>query len=310
MKPLTTEQIRAVIAKGKFRDNLFKAVGVFCLAFALLVIVALIADMLIKGSERFTLDFFLNFASRRATQAGILSAWVGSLLVMLVTALAAVPLGVAAGLYLEEYAKRNWITNIIEINITNLAAVPSIVYGLLALGIFVYQFGFGQSILSAGLTLALLILPIIIVATREAIRAIPAMIREGSMAVGATRWQTCRYHIVPYAMPGILTGVIIGLARAIGETAPIITIGALTFIAFLPPVPFREIDGGASAGLFDWVMSPFTVMPIQIFNWTSRPDPAFEVNAAAAGFVLMAMVLSMNAVAIYLRYKMRKNIKW
>ena len=310
MKPLTTEQIRAVIAKGKFRDNLFKAVGVFCLAFALLVIVALIADMLIKGSERFTLDFFLNFASRRATQAGILSAWVGSLLVMLVTALAAVPLGVAAGLYLEEYAKRNWITNIIEINITTLAAVPSIVYGLLALGIFVYQFGFGQSILSAGLTLALLILPIIIVATREAIRAIPAMIREGSMAVGATRWQTCRYHIVPYAMPGILTGVIIGLARAIGETAPIITIGALTFIAFLPPVPFSEIDGGATAGMFDWVMSPFTVMPIQIFNWTSRPDPAFEINAAAAGFVLMAMVLSMNAVAIYLRYKMRKNIKW
>jgi phosphate transport system permease protein len=310
MKPLTTEEIRAVIAKGKFYDNLFKAVGVFCLAFALLVIVALIADMVIKGSERFTLDFFLNFASRRATQAGILSAWVGSLLVMFVTAMAAVPLGVAAGLYLEEYAKRNWLTSIIEVNITNLAAVPSIVYGLLALGIFVYQFGFGQSILSAGLTLALLILPIIIVSTREAIRAIPAMIREGSMAVGATRWQTCRYHIIPYAMPGILTGVIIGLARAIGETAPIITIGALTFIAFLPPVPFTAADAGTTAGLFDRLFSPFTVMPIQIFNWTSRPDPAFEVNAAAAGFVLMAMVLSMNAVAIYLRYQMRKKIKW
>jgi phosphate transport system permease protein len=310
MKPLTTEEIRVVIAKGKLRDNLFKATGVFCLALALLVIVALIADMVIKGADRFTLDFFLNFASRRATQAGILSAWVGSLLVMTVTALAAVPLGVAAGLYLEEYAKRNWITNIIEINISNLAAVPSIVYGLLALGIFVYQFGFGQSILSAGLTLALLILPIIIVSTREAIRSIPAMIREGSMAVGATRWQTCRYHIIPYAMPGILTGVIIGLARAIGETAPIITIGALTFIAFLPPAPFSAIGDGSTAGLFDWVMAPFTVMPIQIFNWTSRPDPAFEVNAAAAGFVLMAMVLSMNAVAIYLRYKLRKNIKW
>ena len=307
MKPLTTEEIRAVIARGKFRDNLFKATGIFCLALALVVIVALIADMVIKGADRFTLDFFLNFASRRATDAGILSAWVGSLLVMLVTAFAAVPLGVAAGLYLEEYAKRNWITTVIEINISNLAAVPSIVYGLLALGIFVYQFGFGQSILSAGLTLALLILPIIIVATREAIRAIPAMIREGSMAVGATRWQTCRYHIIPYAMPGILTGVIIGLARAIGETAPIITIGALTFIAFLPPAPFT---GEPAAGLLDWVMAPFTVMPIQIFNWTSRPDPAFEINAAAAGFVLMAMVLSMNAVAIYLRYKMRKNIKW
>ncbi|MEN9480718.1 MAG: phosphate transporter permease PstA [Pseudomonadota bacterium] len=307
MKPLTTEEIRSVIARGKLKDNIFKVLGVFCLSLALVVIVALIADMVIKGSERFTLDFFLNFASRHANKAGILSAWVGSLLVMFVTALAAVPLGVAAGLYLEEYAKRNWITNIIEINISNLAAVPSIVYGLLALGIFVYQFGFGQSILSAGLTLALLILPIIIVSTREAIRAIPAMIREGSMAVGATRWQTCRYHIIPYAMPGILTGVIIGLARAIGETAPIITIGALTFIAFLPPAPF---SGEPAAGLFDWVMAPFTVMPIQIFNWTSRPDPAFEINAAAAGFVLMAMVLSMNAVAIYLRYKMRKNIKW
>src|SRR5574343_183257 len=307
---LTTEQIRALIARGKLKDTLFKALGMLFLAIGLAVILLLVIDMVMKGSERFTLDFFLNFASRRAAQAGILSAWVGSLLVMLVTAFAAVPVGVAAGLYLEEYAKRNWITEIIEINITNLAAVPSIVYGLLALGIFVYQFGFGQSILSAGLTLALLILPIIIVSTREAIRAIPAAIREGSMAMGATRWQTCRYHIVPYAMPGILTGIIIGLARAIGETAPIITIGALTFIAFLPPAPLTATEMGATAGLFEWLMSPFTVMPIQIFSWTSRPDPAFEVNAAAAGFVLMVMVLSMNGIAIWLRYKMRKNIKW
>ncbi len=309
MQPLTTEQVRALIAKGKLKDTLFQALGIIFLAIGVAVIVLLVGDMIIRGSERLTLDFFMNFASRRASQAGILSAWVGSLLVMLVTALAAVPLGVAAGLYLEEYAKRNWVTEIIEINITNLAAVPSIVYGLLSLGIFVYAFGFGQSILTAGLTLALLILPIVIVSTREAIRSIPAMIREGSMAVGATRWQTCRYHIIPYAMPGILTGVIIGLARAIGETAPIITIGALTFIAFLPPVPFSTSAEG-TAGMFDWLMSPFTVMPIQIFNWTSRPDPAFEVNAAAAGFVLMVMVLSMNAVAIWLRYKMRKNIKW
>ncbi|MDE1546130.1 phosphate ABC transporter permease PstA [Dechloromonas agitata] len=309
-KSLTTEQVRALIARGKFRDTLFQAVGIIFLAIGLLVIFLLVSDMVIRGAGRLNLDFFTQFASRRAGQAGILSAWVGSLLVMLVTAFAAVPLGVAAGVYLEEYAKRNWMTEIIEINITNLAAVPSIVYGLLSLGIFVYAFGFGQSILTAGLTLALLILPIVIVSTREAIRAIPAMIREGSMAVGATRWQTCRYHIIPYAMPGILTGVIIGLARAIGETAPIITIGALTFIAFLPPVPFTEVSPGVSAGLFDWLMSPFTVMPIQIFNWTSRPDPAFEVNAAAAGFVLMVMVLSMNGIAIWLRYKMRKNIKW
>ena len=310
MHTMTPEQIHALIARGKMRDTLFQALGIICLAIGLLVIFLLVGDMLMRGMDRLNIEFFTEFASRRAAHSGILSAWVGTLLVMLVTAAAAVPLGVAAGIYLEEYAKRNWITNIIEINISNLAAVPSIVYGLLSLGIFVYQFGLGQSILSAGLTLALLILPIIIVSTREAIRSIPAMIREGSMAVGATRWQTCRYHIIPYAMPGILTGVIIGLARAIGETAPIITIGALTFIAFLPPAPFSEIEAGATAGLFDWVMSPFTVMPIQIFNWTSRPDPAFEINAAAAGFVLMAMVLSMNAVAIYLRYKLRKNIKW
>ncbi len=311
MQPMTTEQIRTLIARGKLKDTLFQALGILFLAIGMVVIFGLVGDMLMRGMARLDLDFFMQFASRRASQSGILSAWVGSILVMLVTGIAAVPLGVAAGVYLEEYAKRNWVTEIIEINITNLAAVPSIVYGLLALGIFVYTFGFGQSILTAGLTLALLILPIVIVATREAIRSIPAMIREGSMAVGATRWQTCRYHIIPYAMPGILTGVIIGLARAIGETAPIITIGALTFIAFLPPVPFTATGAdGATAGLFDWMMSPFTVMPIQIFNWTSRPDPAFEVNAAAAGFILMAMVLTMNGIAIWLRYRMRKNIKW
>ena len=310
MQTMTTEQIRTLIARGKLKDALFQAVGIICLAIGLLVIFLLVGDMLIRGLDRLNPAFFTEFASRRAAQSGILSAWVGSILVMLVTAFAAVPLGVAAGIYLEEYAKQNWVTDIIEINITNLAAVPSIVYGLLALGIFVYAFGFGQSILSAGLTLALLILPIVIVATRESIRAIPSMIREGSMAMGATRWQTCRYHIIPYAMPGILTGVIIGLARAIGETAPIITIGALTFIAFLPPAPFSTLGDGSTAGLFDWAMAPFTVMPIQIFNWTSRPDPAFEINAAAAGLVLMAMVLAMNGLAIWLRYRMRKNIKW
>lgn len=304
---LAIERIRVLIARGRFRDKVFQATGIVFLFIGLLLIFLMVGDMAMRGAERLNIDFFIQFASRRASQAGILSAWVGSLLVMLVTAFAAVPLGVATGVYLEEYAKRNWVTEIIEINLTNLAAVPSIVYGLLSLGIFVYAFGLGQSILTAGLTLALLILPIVIVSTREAIRAIPAMIREGSMAVGATRWQTCRYHIIPYAMPGILTGVIIGLARAIGETAPIITIGALTFIAFLPPMPF---SGVPAAGLFDWAMAPFTVMPIQIFNWTSRPDPAFEANAAAAGFILMAMVLLMNAAAIYLRFKMRKNIKW
>ena len=263
--------------------------------------------MAIDGFPRLTAEFFTSFPSRRAGQAGILSAWVGSLLVMLVTAVFAIPVGIASAIYLEEYARKNWFTDIIEINITNLAGVPSIVYGLLALGLFVYTFGFGQSILSAGLTLALLILPIVIVATREALRAIPQTVREGAYACGATKWQVCSDHLIPYGMPGILTGVIIGLSRAIGETAPIITIGALTFIAFLPPLPFT---GDPAAGPFEWLFSPFTVMPIQIFNWTSRPDPAFHANAAAASLVLVLLTLGMNALAIWLRYRLRKNIKW
>ena len=288
-------------------DALFVAVGVLALAIAVLTFLALFVDMALKGVPRLDWNFFTSFPSRRASQAGILSAWVGSTLVMLVTALVAVPLGVASGIYLEEYARKSWMTDLIEINITNLAGVPSIVYGLLALGLFVYQLGLGQSILSAGLTLALLILPIVIVATREAIRAIPQAIREGSYALGATKWQTVRYHILPYSSAGILTGVIIGMARAIGETAPIITIGALTFIAFLPPAPVRAEPPFVS---FEWLLSPFTVMPIQMFNWTSRPEAAFQANAAAAGFVLVIMTLAMNALAIWLRYRLRRNIKW
>lgn len=307
MRVTDLEAIRAIITRAKRWDMLFGLLGILALMIGILTLAALFLDMALAGFGRLDADFFTNFPSRRASSAGILSAWVGTTLVMLVTAFAAVPLGVGAGVYLEEYAPKNWMTDIIEINVTNLAGVPSIVYGLLALGLFVYQFGFGQSILSAGLTLALLILPIVIVATRESIRAIPQMIREGAYACGATTWQTVRDHIVPYASPGILTGVIIGMARAIGETAPIITIGALTFIAFLPPAPFT---GDPPAGMFDWMFAPFTVMPIQMFNWTSRPEAAFQENAAAAGFVLVAMVLGMNGLAIWLRYRLRRNIKW
>jgi phosphate transport system permease protein len=299
--------IRAIIAQHKRWDFLFGVLGLLALMVGVLTFVALFVDMAVQGIPRLSPDFFTSFPSRRAAQAGILSAWVGSTLVMLVTAFVAVPLGVAAGVYLEEYAAKNLVTDIIEINITNLAGVPSIVYGLLALGLFVYQFGFGQSILSAGLTLALLILPVVIVATREAIRSIPQAIREGAYALGATQWQTVRDHIVPYSSAGILTGVIIGMARAIGETAPIITIGALTFIAFLPPAPVSTTPPFLS---FEWLMSPFTVMPIQMFNWTSRPEAAFHQNAAAAGFVLVLMTLAMNGLAIWLRYRLRRNIKW
>jgi len=226
---------------------------------------------------------------------------------MFVTAAAAVPLGIAAGIYLEEYAPRNWMTDLIEINVTNLAGVPSIVYGLLALGLFVYALDLGQSILAAGLTLALLILPVVIVATRESIRAVPGSIREAAYALGATRWQCVSQHVLPYSTAGILTGVIIGMARAIGETAPVITIGALTFIAFLPPLPG---SGTPPAGPLDWLLAPFTVLPIQMFNWMSRPQAAFLENAAAAGVVLIVMTLAMNAVAIVIRYRYRKRIKW
>jgi len=273
----------------------------------LLTLAALIIDLAIDGVPRLSWDFFTSFPSRFAAKAGILSAWVGTTLVMLVTAMSAVPMGVAAGIYLEEYAPKNWVTDIIEINIANLAGVPSIVYGLMALGLFVYQLGLGQSILTAGLTLALLILPIVIISTREAVRSIPSTIREASYALGATPWQTVRDHVLPYSLGGILTGMIIALSRAIGETAPLITIGALTFIAFLPEAPIQTQPPFVS---FQWLMDPFTVMPIQMFNWVSRPQEAFHFNAAAAGLVLMAMVLIMNGLAIYIRYRFRKRIKW
>lgn len=302
-----TKRLRARIRQLKFNDHVFSLLGLLCMMVGVVTLLGLFANLLLDGLERLHYDFFTSFPSRRAAHAGILSAWVGSVLVMLVTAIVAVPLGVAAAVYLEEYAPKNLLTSIIEINVSNLAGVPSIIYGLLALGLFVHQLDLGQSILTAGLTLALLILPIVIVATRESLRTIPREIREAAYALGATRWQMIRDHVLPYSKGGILTGIIIGMSRAIGETAPIITIGALTFIAFLPPAPF---SGEPPAGMFDWLFSPFTVLPIQMFNWVSRPEEAFLVNAAATGVVIIGMTLAMNALAIYLRYKIRRNIKW
>lgn len=299
--------IREIIARHKKFDALFSIIGLLSLFVGIVTLLALMIDLAVDGMPRITWSFFTSFPSRFAERAGILSAWVGTMLVMLVTAFCAVPLGVSAGIYLEEYAPKNRMTDIIEINISNLAGVPSIVYGLMALGLFVYAFGFGKSVLSAGLTLALLILPIVIIATREAIRAVPGSIREAAYALGATKWQAVRDHVLPYSTGGILTGVIIGLSRAIGETAPLITIGALTFIAFLPHPPWQ---GEFPFLSFQWVMDPFTVMPIQMFNWVSRPQEAFHANAAAAGLVLMVMTLAMNGLAIYIRYRFRKRINW
>lgn len=295
------------LQRHKLIDQLFVILGMTILFASLLTLAVLFLDLVRDGAPRFGWDFFTNFPSRNAQRAGILSAWVGTCLVMLVTVCVAMPVGVAAAVYLEEYAPKNIFTAIIEINVTNLAGVPSIIYGLLALGLFVYKLELGQSIASAGLTLALLILPIVIVASREAIRAVPRNIREAAYALGATRWEVTAHHVVPYSSGGILTGLIIGLSRAIGETAPIITIGALAFIAFLPTPPIGSEFPYLS---FTWLSDPFTVMPIQMFNWVSRPDTAFQVNAAAAGAVLLVMTLAMNGIAIYVRYRFRKKINW
>lgn len=299
--------LRAGLSRRKILDQVFVLVGLTVMLACLIVLAILFADLVRDGAPRFGWDFFTNFASRHAERAGILAAWVGTSLVMLVTAVCAVPVGVAAAIYLEEYAPKNWFTAIIEINVTNLAGVPSIVYGLLALGLFVYQFDLGQSIAAAGLTLALLILPIVIVATREAIRSVPNSIREAAYGLGATRWEVTKDHVLPYSTGGVLTGMILGLSRAIGETAPIITIGALSFIAFLPQSPITSEFPFIS---LQWLHDPFTVMPIQMFNWVSRPDQAFQANAAAAGAILLAMTLLMNGVAIWIRYRFRKKINW
>ncbi len=301
------KDLRKQIAFNKFWDYAFWVTGLLSTFVGLFLLFALMLDLMIDGLPRLSYNFFTSFPSRFPDKAGILSAWVGSFLVLLVTAFSAIPIGIGAGVYLEEYARKNWLTDIIEINIANLAGVPSIVYGLLALGVFVYFFRFGESILSGGLTLGLLILPLVIMATREAIRAIPNSIREASYALGATKWQTIQWHILPYSIGGILTGIIIGFSRAIGETAPLITIGGLTFIAFLPTSPISAEFPFIS---FKWLFDPFTIMPIQMFNWVSRPQKGFQLNAAAAGLVLMAMTLFMNGLAIYIRYRFRKKIKW
>ncbi len=306
MAGMRTTDTHRLIARARRRDLLFAGLGLVVLFIATAVLLTLILDLVTTGAPHIDWNFLTNYPSRRASRAGILPAWVGTCLVMLVTAALAIPFGIAAGLYLEEYAPRSWVADVIEINITNLAGVPSIIYGLLALGVFVYLFRLGETILVAGMVLALLVLPVIIVATREALRSIPQEVREAAFALGADKWQTVSMYLLPAARPGILTGVIVALARAIGETAPLITIGALTFIAFLPPSPITSEPPYVS---FDWLWSPFTVLPIQMFNWISRPQAAFHELAAAAGVVLLVMTLAMNGLAIYIRYRARRLLR-
>ena len=281
-----------VTARRRIVDLLFQALALIILCVALGSLVVLIVDIWSDGAARLSWEFMTGFPSRFAERAGIWHALTGSMFIMVVTGVLAVPLGVASAIYLEEYGRRSLLSRIIEINITNLAAVPSIIYGLLGLGLFVRAMGMGRSVLAGASTLALLVLPVIILSTREALRAVPPSIREGSLALGATKWQTVWFQVLPVAVPGILTGMILALSRAIGETAPLISIGALTFVAFAP----------------DGLSSPFTVLPIQIFNWVSRPQVAFQANAAAGILVLLALLLSMNAVAIWLRDRYQKKL--
>ena len=272
-------------------DLVFQAVALVVLAVALGALAVLVATVWRDGAHRLTWQFLTSFPSRRAESAGIYHAIVGSLYVIALTAVMALPVGVAAATYLEEYGGRSRLARFIELNIANLAAVPSIIYGLLGLGLFVRTMAMGRSVLAGAATLALLALPVVILSTREALRTVPSTIREGSYALGATKWQTIWYQVLPMAVPGILTGLILALSRAIGETAPLITIGALTYIPFAP----------------DSVWSAFTVLPIQIFNWVSRPQAAFKDNAAAGILVLLALLLTMNAIAIVLRDRYQRK---
>jgi phosphate transport system permease protein len=269
----------------KHADLLFQLVSLATLVVALAALGALVYDILSDGASRLSWAFLVNIASRNAGEAGVYHALMGSIWVIALTGSLALPIGVAAAIYLEEYGSRSRMARFIELNIANLAAVPSIIYGLLGLGLFVRLMGMGQSVFAGASTLALLALPVVILSTREALRTVPSSIREGSYALGATKWQTIWNQVLPMALPGVLTGLILALSRAIGETAPLITIGALTYIPFAP----------------DSVWSKFTVLPIQIFNWVSRPQAEFKVNAAAGILVLLALLLSMNAIAIVVR---------
>jgi phosphate transport system permease protein len=275
-------------------EKAFIGLALAAVVLPLLLLAVLIADVIVDSSGRLGFDFLTGYPSRKPEQAGILPGLAGSIYLILLTAAMALPVGVGAALYLEEYGKKGRLSNLIEVNISNLAGVPSIIYGLLGLEMFVRTIGLGRSLLAGAGTMALLILPIIIISSREALRTVPLSVREGAYALGATRWQVTRKVVLPMAFPGILTGSILAVSRAIGEAAPLIVVGALAYIAFLP----------------DSVNSPFTVLPIQIFNWVSRPQEEFLKNAAAGSVVLLATLLILNSIAIVLRNRLQKRRTW
>lgn len=280
------------IQKNRILDNTFKFWGLFCTVIGLVLLAVFIGDILIDGLRRIDWSFITSLPSRKAEKSGIYTALMGSVWILLFTALIAIPVGVAAGIYLEEYSKKNKLSGLLEINISNLAGVPSIIYGLLGLEVFVRIMSLGASVLAGSLTLSLLILPIIIVATRESIKSVPRSISDASYALGASKWQTIWNQILPASSGGILTGVILALSRAVGETAPLIVVGALAYVPFAPSTPLDE----------------FSVLPIQIFNWISRPQHGFIENAAAAIIILLLITFIMNGIAVYFRNKWQN--KW
>jgi phosphate transport system permease protein len=273
-------------------DLSFKYFGLVATFFGLVMLGIFILNIFFEGSERINWKFISSYPSRIPENAGILSAIFGSIWIMILTAVLAIPIGIASGIFLEEYSKNKFWGWLIEMNISNLAAVPSIIYGLLGLQVFGYLLGFGGSIIAGSATLALLILPIVIVSTREAIKSVPSSLREVSYALGATRWQTMWNAVLPAGMSGIFTGIILSLSRAIGEAAPLIVVGALAYVPFIPTGPSSE----------------YTVLPIQIFNWISRPQKGFLINASAAIIVLLAVSFILNGIAVYLRIKHEKKM--
>lgn len=279
---------------NRYIDKGFQVLGIACMSIALLILAIFFISIFSAGFSRIDWNFIISLPSRIASKAGILTAWTGTAWVLGLTAMVSIPIGIAAGVYLEEYGKKNRLASIIEVNIANLAGVPSIIYGLLALEIFVRMMNLGSSLLAGAMTLSLLILPILIVATREALKAVPKTLREASYGLGATKWQTVWYQVLPAASGGILTGIILALSRAIGETAPLIVIGALAYVPFVPRSPMDE----------------FTVLPMQIFNWVSRPQHDFQVNGAAAIIILLAITFVMNGIAVYLRNRWQNRINW
>ena len=281
------------IRKNRLKDQGFKIWGIACTLLGLVLLALFIGSILVDGIQRIDWDFITSLPSRKAERAGIYTALMGSVWVLVLTTIIALPLGIAAAIYLEEYAKKNKLSSILEVNISNLAGVPSIIYGLLGLEIFVRIMQMGSSVLAGSFTLALLILPIVIVSTREAIKAVPKSVRDASYGLGASKWQTVSRQLLPASFGGILTGIILALSRAVGETAPLIVIGALTYVPFAPSSPMDE----------------FSVLPIQIFNWISRPQHGFEVNAAAAIIILLLITFMMNGIAVYFRNRWQKKLK-